>query len=84
LGKAGEIAERIRIELAKQHLSDSCTVTVSIGVASCGKKTRSFQDLVEKADAALYRAKRKGKSRIVLNAEDEVRTDVNGTEPDDP
>lgn len=51
--EAGEIAERMRIELAKQRLSDGCTVTVSIGVASCGKKTRTFQDLVEKADAVL-------------------------------
>lgn len=82
--EAGEIAERMRIELAQLQLSDGSKVTVSIGVASCGKKTRTFQDLVEKADAALYRAKRKGKNRVVLNAEDEVRADVNGAESDDP
>lgn len=81
--EAGEIAERMRIELAKLQLSDDSKVTVSIGVASCGKKILTFQELVEKADAALYRAKRKGKNRVVLNAEDEVRADVNRTEPDD-
>lgn len=69
--------------MAQLQLSDGRTVTVSIGVASCGKKTLTFQELVEKADAALYRAKRKGKNRVVLNAEDEVRADANRTEPDD-
>jgi two-component system cell cycle response regulator len=71
IDEAGEIADRMRIELAKHKLSDDRTVTVSIGVASCGEKTRTFKDLVEKADAALYRAKRNGKNRVVLDADAE-------------
>jgi diguanylate cyclase (GGDEF)-like protein len=67
--EAGEIADRMRIELAKHQLSDGRTVTVSIGLASFGEKTLTFQNLVEKADAALYRAKRNGKNRVVLDAD---------------
>jgi diguanylate cyclase (GGDEF)-like protein len=69
IDEAGEIADRMRIELAKHKLSDGRTVSVSIGVASCGEKTLIFQNLVEKADAALYRAKRNGKNRVVLDAD---------------
>jgi diguanylate cyclase (GGDEF)-like protein len=61
--EAGAIANRIRRELV-DGLPDGRTVTVSIGVASCGKKTRTYQDLVEKADTALYQAKRSGKNRV--------------------
>jgi diguanylate cyclase (GGDEF)-like protein len=71
IDEAGEIADRMRIELAKHQLSDGRTVTVSIGVASCGEKTATFQNLVEKADAALYRAKRSGKNLVVLDADAE-------------
>ncbi len=61
--KAEEIAERIKTEMA-EHLPDGRMVTVSIGVASCGKTIRSCHDLVERADTALYQVKRSGKNRI--------------------
>jgi len=61
--KAGVIADRIRGKMA-EHLPDGQTVTVSIGVASCGKMTRTCRDLVENADAALYHVKRSGKNRV--------------------
>jgi diguanylate cyclase (GGDEF)-like protein len=67
--KAGEIAERIKTEMA-EHLPDGRTVTVSIGVASYGKTSRSCQDLVERADTALYHVKRSGKNRV------EIATDI--------
>ena len=61
--KAGVIADRIRIKMA-EHLPGGGTVTVSIGVASCGKKIKTYRDLVEKADAALYQVKKSGKNRV--------------------
>lgn len=73
--EAGAIAERMRMELA-EHLSDGRVVTVSIGVASCVGKTRTYEDIVEKADAALYQVKRSGKNRVVLDADEEVGSDV--------
>ncbi len=63
--KAKEIAERIKAAMA-EDLPDGRTVTVSIGVASCGKTIRSFQDLVEQADTALYHVKRSGKNRVAV------------------
>lgn len=63
---AGVIADRLRTKLV-EFLPDGCTmVTVSIGVVSCGEKTRTSRELVKKADAALYQAKRNGKNRVVV------------------
>jgi diguanylate cyclase (GGDEF)-like protein len=61
--EAASIAERLRVELA-EHLPDGQTVTVSIGVASCGTMTRTYRELVERADQALYLVKRSGKNRV--------------------
>lgn len=67
--EAGEIAQRMKKEMA-ERLPDGQIVTVSIGVASCGKTTRTYRDLVEKADAALYHVKRSGKNRVEVAATD--------------
>jgi diguanylate cyclase (GGDEF)-like protein len=61
--KISAISERIRVEMMEE-LTDGSMVTVSIGVASCGETTSSYRELVEKADAALYKAKRSGKNRV--------------------
>lgn len=71
--QAFHVAERIRIgvqELAIPHrgstVSNSDTVTVSIGVATLGSDARSKEmDLLKKADQALYRAKANGRNRTV-------------------
>ena len=39
-------------------------VTVSVGVAALTKDVSSLEQLVEKADDELYRAKRAGKNRV--------------------
>jgi len=73
------IADRLKMELA-ERLPGGRTLTVSIGVASCGEKAGTYRDLIEKADAALYQAKRSGKNRVVV-ADGQVGSDVNGTGP---
>jgi len=78
LHEAAVIANRMKLELA-ERLPGGRTVTVSIGIASCGKKTGTYRDLVENADAALYQAKRGGKNRVMVAMEGEVGSDVNGT-----
>jgi diguanylate cyclase (GGDEF)-like protein len=65
--EVGVIANRLKMELV-ERLPGSRTVTVSMGVASCGKETATYQDLVKKADAALYKAKKSGKDRVVMIA----------------
>ncbi|MBT1075830.1 GGDEF domain-containing protein [Geobacter grbiciae] len=68
--EAGTIANRLKMELA-EPLPGGQTVTVSIGVASCGKTTKTHQELVEKADAALYQAKRSGKNCVLVAVDEE-------------
>ncbi len=45
--------------------SVSAKVTVSVGVASAARGLRRPQDVLERADEALYRAKREGRDRVV-------------------
>lgn len=66
--EAEGIAHRLNTELA-ERLPDDRTVTVSIGVASCGKKIKTYRSFVETTDAALYSAKESGKNRVVVAAE---------------
>jgi two-component system cell cycle response regulator len=66
---AGVIADRLKTKLV-EFLPDGCTmVTVSIGVVSCGENTGTSRELVKKADAALYQAKKSGKNRVVVIAD---------------
>ena len=56
---AEPLAERVRSEIAKSEFSNSGTsfgITVSIGVA-CANQTSSVDEILKKADDALYRAK---------------------------
>ena len=68
---AEALAEQIRVAVAagRIHRTDGQDlkgiVTVSIGIA-VGKATESFEALLERADAALYRAKREGRNRVVV------------------
>lgn len=66
--EAGEIAERIKAEMA-DYMPAGQMVTVSVGVASFGKTIRTYRDLVERADAALYEVKRNGKNRVEAMAD---------------
>ena len=62
-------AENIRRAIEAQKFSDGegdvpHNVTVSIGVSSYPADTKEMNDLVKKADDALYTAKREGKNRV--------------------
>ncbi|MHC4872415.1 MAG: GGDEF domain-containing protein [Planctomycetota bacterium] len=63
--EASEIAERVRIA-AMQINAGGSMVTISSGVVSCDEKGADSYDLIEKADIALYEAKKKGKNRVVV------------------
>jgi diguanylate cyclase (GGDEF)-like protein/PAS domain S-box-containing protein len=62
--------ERIRAKLREQavlHQGQSLgMITVSVGVAALPQHGTSPKDLLEAADAALYRAKREGRDRVVV------------------
>jgi diguanylate cyclase (GGDEF)-like protein len=65
---AVEVGERIRRAVVKLHpasLGISEPVTVSVGVAVAGDEGIPVKRLVERADQALYKAKRQGRDRVV-------------------
>ncbi len=67
------IADRIRlaIEASPMVLDDSAvSISASIGVASTATSGYDLQRLCRDADAALYRAKRAGRNRVVVDGAD--------------
>jgi diguanylate cyclase (GGDEF)-like protein len=66
---AVEVAERVRQGVEHESVTENGTllgsvVTVSVGVAALTEDVSSLEQLVEKADDELYRAKRAGKNRV--------------------
>ena len=78
LAEALELAETMRQsveDMAIPHLaSESGVVTVSLGVHCVRTNAQSLEDLLEKADAALYKAKRLGRNKAC--AWNEADTDL--------
>jgi diguanylate cyclase (GGDEF)-like protein len=67
-GIAVEIGERIRQNVREMDLLEvgvTDRVTVSVGVASGKHAGETIEDIVERADRALYAAKRAGRDRVV-------------------
>jgi diguanylate cyclase (GGDEF)-like protein len=62
LGKAMEIAERLRAAVAERSL-EAVPVTISFGVAATTDGELDFERLYRQADLALYAAKRGGRDR---------------------
>lgn len=70
---AKKIAERIRAEIedtafAIGKAGKSVNLTVSIGVSSTLRGRDSADDLIKRADVALYEAKTSGRNRVVADA----------------
>ncbi|MFQ5915336.1 MAG: diguanylate cyclase [Nitrospinota bacterium] len=65
------IAERIRLKIAFtpfEFEDKTASVTVSIGVAALIPQTDRVETLTERADQAMYQAKRAGRNRVVVHA----------------
>lgn len=63
--KAADIADRIRRTVEKEECS-GVKITISVGLSALEQQTHDFDDLVNKADNALYTAKNSGRNRVVV------------------
>jgi diguanylate cyclase (GGDEF)-like protein len=62
---AYEVAERIRQTIQKKQLMGNLReLTVSIGISSYPQDSKWIEEIINKADDALYEAKDKGKNRV--------------------
>ncbi|MBL3529481.1 MAG: GGDEF domain-containing protein, partial [gamma proteobacterium endosymbiont of Lamellibrachia anaximandri] len=68
LSEAEELAERLRSQIAGHSISitddQEINITASIGVATFPDDARSWEDLLEAADKAMYSAKEKGRNCV--------------------
>jgi diguanylate cyclase len=66
---AAELASRIRVRLASIRIESAPELrcTVSIGAAEVQRQMVDVEDWIQKADAALYRAKNAGRDRLVCS-----------------
>ncbi len=72
------LAEQIRTtvpqgRLRRMHREASIDVTLSVGVAH-GRIGGTLEELMQRADAALYEAKRAGRNRVSIAAGVELQT----------
>lgn len=63
--KATELAEKLRSTLESSQLSELTLVTASFGVAELNKHEQPKR-WIERADKAMYRAKRAGRNRVFI------------------
>lgn len=75
LSTAAMMAERLRARVASASYPHELAVTTSIGVAEC-ISGESFEAWLERADAALYRAKSCGRNQVQIAPETPQRIGV--------
>jgi diguanylate cyclase (GGDEF)-like protein len=66
---AAKVAERIRKTIESKTSSHTMPITVSIGIASWPTDGVMKEEIIARADAALYRAKQAGRNRTCLSSE---------------
>ena len=69
LDDAFKVAERIRKTIESKSSSRSMPITVSVGVANWPNDGVMKEEIIGRADAALYRAKQMGRNRTCLSSE---------------
>ena len=68
--KAAVLAERIRIAIAGKDIhttAQTATITISAGVSHTESNSDRVEDLIRRADQALYDAKGKGRNCVVIH-----------------
>jgi diguanylate cyclase (GGDEF)-like protein/excisionase family DNA binding protein len=69
---ARSVAERLHAEIEASSARGGHPLTVSIGIATCPEDAGAHDELLDKADWAMYAAKRAGRNRICAFSDDSV------------
>jgi diguanylate cyclase (GGDEF)-like protein len=62
---AFSLSERLRHQISKIEFDDIPSTTISLGVATYPFDGSALEDLIKKADAAMYAAKKAGRNKVV-------------------
>jgi diguanylate cyclase (GGDEF)-like protein len=62
---AQNLSERLRKNLSEMKFKDLPPITISLGIATYPYDGTDAEDLIKKADAAMYAAKRAGRNQVV-------------------
>lgn len=79
------LAERLRASIESTRVAlaaGEAAVTISLGVAATGRDRAAADSLIHAADAALYRAKQKGRNRVEVALDSDYRACA--TAPENP
>lgn len=63
LENAKSLAERIRNNI-KENLIATIQVTISLGITSISEKDKTINDMINRADEALYKSKNSGRDLV--------------------
>jgi diguanylate cyclase len=66
--EAQSVAETLREELEKEEMGTELYITASFGVAMYKIDDSHYEQVLNRADAALYKAKEQGRNRVVVSA----------------
>jgi diguanylate cyclase (GGDEF)-like protein len=66
------VAQRMRQTIEQARFCPVERITISVGIAVFGQDTRFKRELIQFADAALYRAKHRGRNQVVTYSESAV------------
>ena len=62
---ARSLSERLRKNLSEMKFENLPPITISLGIATYPNDGKDAEDLIKKADAAMYAAKRAGRNQVV-------------------
>ena len=71
------VAQRMRQTIEQARFYPVERITISVGIAVFGQDTRFKRELIQFADAALYRAKHRGRNQVVVYSEPALDLEAN-------
>lgn len=60
------LAERLRKKIAATPSPTEKPITISLGISSCNKEDESPEQIIQRADHALYQSKQKGRNKTTI------------------